>query len=307
MSQNFKTILITGSSGFLGSNLLAKLTLKPCEITILTRQKPAKLAKSFSFGQAILKFCSSFDEINSDFDLVINLAGEPIAQRWTNLAKEKIIESRISLTKKLVAKIKQQKTPPKLFLSASAIGFYGTSENLIFDENSTTNSPDYFSAQLCKDWEEAAMEANRSVDRLVLLRTGVVLDASGGFLKKMLLPFMLGLGGKIGSGKQFLSWIALQDWLRAVEFIIENKEIVGAVNFTSPNAVSNAEFSRLLAKSLHRPCFCKVPDFAMSLIYGQMAKELILEGQKVVPAKLIAAGFKFEFENLAEVFSKNFR
>lgn len=294
-TQNFpKKILITGGTGFIGQQLVKRFVNLGSEITILSRQNQSP-------KQAI-RFISNLDEIDFEFDAVINLAGEPIAQRWSATKKQQINASRMEITKKLAIKIQQAKLAPSVFLSGSAIGFYGNDSKIIFDENSAVNLPHLFSAELCNDWEQAA-KAVQSNTRLVLLRMGVVLGKNGGFLSKLLPPFRLGLGGKMGDGNQFLSWIHLSDAVRAIEFIIQNHDIVGAINLTSPKNITNRDFSKKLAKLLNRPCFCSVPAIAMKLIYGQMAEELILGGQQVQPTKLLGANFRFEFEDIEAALS----
>ena len=238
-----------------------------------------------------------------NFDIVINLSGETISQRWTKNAKQKIYASRIGVTKKLVEIINNSKTPPKLVISGSAIGCYGVSRDQIFAEDSQIKDQKLFSQNLCMDWEkEAAKIANKS--RLVIMRTGVVIGKNGGIIKKMLLPFKLGLGGKIGQGDQYLSWIFLDDLIAAIGHIINKENISGPINLTAPKVTTNQDFSKKLAKILNRPCFFDMPSFVAKIIFGQMASELLLCGQNVVPKKLLQSGYVFEVESVDEALKK---
>jgi uncharacterized protein len=283
-----KKYLITGGSGFIGSKLIEKLSGEKNQITVLTRNKNFK-------SSGLIKYIRDLDDQKFDYDIVINLQGEPISQRWSKAKKQEIVASRIGITEKIVAKINSSETPPSLFISGSAIGFYGTSADEIFVENSKPTSQNLFSQNLCKNWEAAAMRAKT---RVVLIRTSVVIGKNGGIMKKMLMPFKLGLGGKIGNGKQQLSWIHLDDAVNAILFLIENQKIEGAVNLSSPNFVTNLEFSKSLARALNRPCLFTIPALSMKLLYGEMADELLLNGQKTYPQILLEAGFKFEHKNL---------
>lgn len=280
--------LITGGSGFIGSKLVEQLTHAENKIVILSRKKNLK-------SNELVKYIQDLEQENFDYDIVINLQGEPISQRWSEKKKEEILASRIDITKKIVDKINNSKTPPKLFISGSAIGYYGTSDEIIFKENTKPTAQNLFSQILCANWEETAKQANT---RVVLLRTSVVIGKNSGIMKKMLLPFKLGLGGKIGNGKQYLSWIHIDDMIEAILFLIRNQEIKGAVNLSSPNFVTNLEFSKSLAHALNRPCLFTIPALTMKLVYGEMAEELLLNGQKTYPQILLESGFKFKYENL---------
>jgi uncharacterized protein (TIGR01777 family) len=290
-----KKYLITGGSGFIGKKLVEKLSEEGASVTVLTRQSRFK-------SSAFVKYIHNLDEHDFDYDVVINLQGESISQRWTKAKKEKIVSSRIEITKKIVEKINSSKSPPSLFISGSAIGYYGTSDTLVFLENSQKTSQSLFSQNLCSKWEESAMLAKT---RVVLLRTSVVIGKNGGILQKMLLPFSLGLGGKIGSGKQYLSWVQIDDAVRAIIFLIENKNMKGAVNISSPNFVTNFEFSKSLARALKRPCLFSIPTFVAKLLYGKMAEELLLNGQKVYPQALLEAGFSFQCKKLDEAIKRS--
>jgi uncharacterized protein (TIGR01777 family) len=234
-----------------------------------------------------------------DYDVVINLAGEPIAnKKWTDKQKHKIEHSRWSITEDIVTLINAGKNPPKLLISGSAIGLYGRQEDNIIDEN--FSSPhDEFSHRLCERWEFLAKKAQSDKTRVCILRTGVVITKRGGALQKMLLPFKLGLGGPMGDGSQYMSWIHLEDMLQGIAHLIANEDCQGVYNFTAPNPVTNTEFSRELAASLSRPCMFKVPEFVLRLMMGEMA-DLVLYGQRVVPTRLEESGYKFVYPRISQ-------
>ncbi len=297
LDKKNQKFLITGGTGFIGSKLVAEILKDGHKITILTRNK--KLLKQ----KSAINYIDNL-EIEMNFDIVINLCGEAISQRWTKNIKQKIYSSRIDVTKKLVQIINNSKTPPKLVISGSAIGYYGVSKDQIFDEDSKIKDRKLFSQNLCEDWESAASKiSNKS--RLAIVRTGVVIGKNGGIMKKMLLPFSLGLGGKIGSGNQYLSWIFLDDFIGAINHIINKENISGAINLTAPNVSTNQDFSRILAKILNRPCFFNMPSFVAKIIFGQMADELLLNGQNVAPKKLLQSGYKFRVEGVEEALKKS--
>lgn len=290
LNKRKQKFLITGGTGFIGSKLAAEILKDGHDVTILTRKKLADKA---------IKYIQDFDATNFNYDIVINLCGEPISQRWSAIRKEKIYNSRINITKKLADIILELKTPPSLVISGSAIGYYGTSNHLIFTEESAPNSQNLFSQKICLNWEKEANKiANKT--RLVLVRTGVVVGRNGGIMQKMLLPFKLGLGGKIGAGNQYLSWISLQDVIGAINHIINHDDLSGAVNLTAPSAATNLEFSKTLASTLNRPCFFNMPKFIAKILFGQMAQELLLNGQNVYPKKLLASGYIFKNKSLKE-------
>jgi len=285
-------ILITGGTGFIGTKLCEKLLELNQEITVLSRKAGAKKSDKISF-------ISDFDDKEFDYDIVINLCGEPISQNWSKGKKAEIYQSRVGFTQRLVWKILNAKNTPSLFISGSAVGYYGTANSTIFHETLPPTNQKLFSQDLCFDWEKAAKEAQEKV-RTILLRTGVVIGKNGGIVKKMALPFKLGLGGKISSGKQFLSWIHIDDAVEAIIHLIKSNNISGAVNLTSPINVSNEEFSRAFAKALHRPCLFTIPAISMKLLYGEMAQELLLSGQRVYPQVLLNSGFDFKYFSVEE-------
>ncbi|MBU3005533.1 TIGR01777 family oxidoreductase [Paraglaciecola arctica] len=290
-------ILITGGSGLIGSNLIP--ILRPCDIAVYTRN--VAMAEQI-LGHKI-NFLSSLSDLTNldEYDVVINLAGEPIAaKKWTAEQKSKIEHSRWSITEKIVSLINAGDNPPNLLISGSAIGFYGRQQDQIIDEN-FTSIHDEFSHQLCERWEHLAQKAQSDKTRVCILRTGVVITKRGGALQKMLLPFKLGLGGPIGDGTQYMSWIHLEDMLQGIAHLITNKSCEGVYNFTAPNPVTNQEFSRELASALSRPCLLRVPKFMLRMMMGEMA-DLVLYGQRVVPKRLQQSGYEFIYPNLSQAF-----
>jgi uncharacterized protein (TIGR01777 family) len=295
-------ILVTGGTGFIGAKLIECLIDAGQNTTILTRS-------IVSAKKILPQNANIIDDLNScneNFDIIINLAGEPISQRWSAAKKQEIYDSRFKTTEKIIEFIKRTSKKPELLISGSAIGYYGISEYIEFTENSSIETQqDNFSQKLCTDWEASAKQAEAFGVTTAFLRTGIVLASDGGAIKKMLPPFKLGLGGKISSGTQQMSWIHMNDQLRVIEFIINNK-ISGALNSTAPNPVSNEVFSRALAKALNKPCLLTVPALNLKLVFGQMSEELLLNGQKVLPQKLLNYGFKFQFTEINEAMNEIF-
>lgn len=229
-------------------------------------------------------------------DVVIHLAGENLFGRWTDKKKDKIFHSRVQGTRLMAQTLAGLESPPKLFISASAVGYYGDTGGQVVDESSPPG--DTFLAEVCKAWEGACQPAIDAGVRTVNPRLGVVLSTEGGALKMMLTPFKLGLGGRIGSGQQFMSWIALDDVVGALRFIIDDTDLDGPVNVTSPNPVSNEEFTDTLGQVLHRPTIFPLPKAVVKLGGGEMGEEMLLQGQRVVPTKLKESGFEFAFPKL---------
>ncbi len=290
--------LITGGTGLIGKGLIDSLGTTDNTITVLTRdieKASSLLNKEITFIDELL--LSNIENI----DIVINLAGEPIAEkRWSQEQKYKICESRWDITEKLAHLISIANKPPSLFISGSAIGMYGRQGNKILDEGFSQYHEE-FTHQVCTRWEQLALEASSTNTRVALLRTGVVLDKKSGALSKMLLPFKLGVGGKIGKGEQIMSWVHIQDMVAAILHIIDIKSLNGPINITSPNPVSNEVFSKSLATALNRPCIFNTPPVLLKLIFGEMA-DLLLFGQHVIPQKLITSGFRFKHADLASAF-----
>jgi uncharacterized protein (TIGR01777 family) len=295
-------IFITGATGLIGRHLIQTLLLTPSiQLFALTRNQQK--------AQAILpKQVTVFPSLNAcDFnnmDVVINLAGEPIAdKRWTTKQKHKICQSRWQLTQQLADKINNAETPPQCFISGSAIGFYGRQTETKVTE-SFEFSHQEFTYDVCQTWENIAL-STQAVTRVCILRTGIVLDKHQGALSKMLLPFKLGLGGPIGNGEQYMSWIHKQDMVNIITTLIHNQALSGIINATAPSPVTNQEFSKTLATILNRPCVCRVPKTVLQLLLGEMA-DLVLYGQNVVPEKLLNSGFKFQYPTLTSALENIF-
>jgi len=288
--------VITGGTGFLGSALADSLRRDGHDVVVLTRQPrgagdvawdPGR--PGFGIGDPGSGWASAIDGA----DAVINLAGVPIAgERWTDARKALILASRIEATNAVVAAVSIAQRPPKVLLSASAIGIYGPHKSEALTEESAVGSD--FLATVCVAWEAAASEAARTT-RVVLLRTGLVLDRDAGALPQIALPFKLFAGGRAGSGDQSWSWIHHEDWTRLVRWAIDTDGITGALNLTAPNPVTNREFTRALGRALHRPTLAPAPAFALRLMLGEMADALILAGQRVLPAKAESHGFAFRY------------
>jgi uncharacterized protein len=219
------------------------------------------------------------------------------SENWSDEKKKSIRESRVTGTRNLVAALAKTNNPPDVFLSASATGYYGSRGDEILTESSPAG--DGFLPEVCQSWEQEAESATDFGARVVTPRIGIVLSKEGGALEKMITPFKLGVGGRIGSGRQWMSWIALDDLLRAIEFSLEDKSVSGAFNATAPNPATNVDFTTALAGELHRPSIIPVPAFAIKLMFGEMGETLLLGGTRVIPEKLTKMGFKFNFEDLS--------
>jgi uncharacterized protein (TIGR01777 family) len=246
---------------------------------------------------------SSLEEWRPDrtFDAVINLAGEPIVDKaWTERRKQALRGSRIALTEALVRCIAAARQKPAVLLSGSAIGYYGDTGDEELEENAEAGSD--FAATLCRDWEAAAKVAEDYGVRVCLLRTGLVLSKNGGLLGRMLLPFRLGLGARLGDGKQWMSWVHIDDYVALVQRLLRDEQMRGPFNMTAPQPVTNAEFTRSLASMLHRPAFFIAPALLLRLAMGERAA-LLLEGQRVLPAKLMKSGCQFKFPHFASALS----
>ncbi|MFM8454617.1 MAG: TIGR01777 family oxidoreductase [Gammaproteobacteria bacterium] len=304
MSRNAKKILITGGTGFVGTHLCNRLIKEGYTLYILTRSQKLNSTEN---GSRKFYFNALNEIQNIDVDIVINLAGETIAQRWTENAKNRIYNSRIATTRDLVEFMASKQKLPTLFISGSAVGYYGMDDDKTFTEDSaleTINSK--FAQLLCKAWEDEASNAAQLGVRTVLLRIGPVLEKDGGMLAKLLPSFRLGLGSQIGNGQQWLSWIDRDDLIELIIFTIHQENINGPVNATSPNPINNKEFSLALAQALHRQCFLKTPEFILKLVFGEMAEEIMIKGQKVLPQKALSHGFLFSYPTIQSSLSKIF-
>ena len=289
-----RRVAITGASGLLGSALAAHLRQQGVSIQRI-RRGAAVVAPDIAWSSSSGILDPSALE---GVDAIVNLAGEPIAQRWNPKRKAAIQQSRLTTTTLLAAAIAQLRRPPRVLLSGSAVGFYGDRGDEELDENSGPGSD--FLAGVAVAWERAADAARQAGTRVALLRTGIVLTPAGGALKKMLVPFRFGLGGRIGSGAQWMSWIALDDWVRAAHFVLSGDTVRGPVNLVAPGPVSNAEFTTTLARVLGRPTLGIVPEAAVNLLFGEMGRATLLASQRVHPRRLIDAGFEFAHPTLEQ-------
>ncbi|HHE3650176.1 TIGR01777 family oxidoreductase [Pasteurella multocida] len=284
-------ILITGATGLIGSQLTSQLIKHSHGVTALVRD-PKAAKQKLPASVTLISSLAQYTTLNT-FDAVINLAGEPIFdQRWTAEQKQRLVESRVNLTAQLVQRINASRQPPHTFISGSATGYYGNKSEEIITENAPPT--DTFPSQLCQRWESEALCAKT---RVCLLRTGIVLSKTGGALAKMLPLYRLGLGGKLGSGKQYWAWIALDDMVKGILFLLENHQCQGAFNLVSPNPIRHAEFNSTLASILKRPAFATVPEWLLRFFLGERA-QLLLDSQKIVPEKLLAQGFVFDYPEL---------
>lgn len=289
-------ILITGGTGFLGQQLCRVLLHENHQLTILSRKPHVVFSRYQAKVRAISRLADLTREDN--FDIVINLAGEGIADRpWTNQRKRLLYNSRVTLTEELVDWMKRANTPPNVFISASAVGWYGNQREQIIDEDSPAR--DEYTYRLCQDWEDAALAARSLNVRVCIIRTGVVLGLQGGMLKRILPVFALNLGGRLGDGQQWLSWISLYDYLSAVLFLMTHPNLQGVFNLTAPQPVTNQEFTTTLAVQLDRKAILPVPRTLLTLLMGEMAT-LLVDGQRVLPSRLLKAGFRFRTPSLAE-------
>ncbi|MEC4750251.1 TIGR01777 family oxidoreductase [Methylomicrobium sp. Wu6] len=287
-------ILVTGGTGFIGKALVKTLIGRGHQVAVLSRTP--KSVEQQCGPEAIALGHLSLLAPEMPIDVIINLAGAPIFDvRWTEARKQLIRASRIGLTEQLNDCIERMADKPKLLISGSAIGYYGDQGDAELTEESPVR-PD-FSQQLCADWEAAATRASTFGVRVCLIRTGLVIAEGGGLLQRMLLPFRLGFGGRLGNGRQWMSWIHRQDWINIVLTMIADESMQGAYNATAPNPVTNQEFTCTLARHLHRPALFPAPAFALKLLLGEMS-ELVLGSQRVLPTRLLKHGFKFQYPDL---------
>ena len=287
-------ILISGSSGLIGT--AATTALKSDGHNVVHLVRPGKTTNPGDIQWDPMRATVDVAGLEG-IDVVIHLSGAGIADgRWTEERKQLLRSSRIDTTRVLVDSLSRLKQKPRLLIVASAIGYYGSRGDEILTESSATGTD--FLALVCRDWEaEASRAAERGI-RTVMLRFGVVLSGKGGALPKMLPPFKLGVGGRLGSGQQWMSWIAIEDVLGIIRHAIANEQVSGPVNLVAPNPVRNEEFTRLLAGMLHRPAIFSAPAFVLRLAMGEMADAVLLSSDRVKPEKMLAAGYKFRFEIL---------
>ncbi len=293
------SVTLTGATGLIGPQLVRRLQQGGAEVTVLSRD-PERAASSLGGVEAV-----QWDPLGGPApaaalagrDAVVHLAGEPVAQRWSSHTKQAIRDSRVLGTRNLVAGLRGCQTPPPVLLSGSAAGYYGPRNEEPLDEDAPPGSD--FLAAVCVEWEREAAAAAELGVRVCTLRTGVVLDASGGALAKMLTPFRLGVGGPVASGRQYISWIHTEDLLAIALSAIEDERWRGAINGTAPAPVENREFSKVLGRVLHRPAVVPVPGFALRAMYGEMA-QIVTSGARIVPAKALVLGYEFEHPELEE-------
>jgi len=293
-------VVIAGGSGFLGRALIGRLTRDGHQVVILSRGDGALIAKA---GVRVVSWTPNGEsgpwaaEID-DADAVVNLAGAGIAdRRWTKARKQLLHDSRIQSTQSLAAAVRAAQVRPRVFVQAGGVGIYGAHEHdRTFDESSAFGSD--FLATLCITWEEAASPLAALGCRVVVMRNGVVLSRRGGALARMLPAFRMFVGGRIASGSQFMSWIHLDDWIGMTMWAVENQAVSGPINATAPNPVTNAEFSRALGRALHRPSWAPVPGFVLRLIFGELATDCLILGQRVLPRRTLELGYRFRFDRI---------
>jgi uncharacterized protein len=288
-------ITISGASGLIGRRLLKTLGAEGHALHVLSRHAGTNLPAGVKLSAWDPNKGEPSAESLRDADAVIHLAGEPVAQRWSEEVKRRIRDSRVTGTRNLVDALKKLPRPPSVLVCASAIGYYGSRGDEILPESAGPGTG--YLPEVCVAWESEARAAEALGTRVVSVRTGIVLDPRGGALTRMLPPFRLGLGGKLGSGKQWMSWIHLQDLASLFQLALE-KPLGGAINGVAPNPVDNAEFTRTLGAALHRPAVFPVPGFGLRLLFGEMA-EVLLSSQRVAPKAAESAGFQFRFPQLA--------
>jgi len=308
-------VVIAGGSGFLGRPLAAALTADGHDVVTLTRVAPAArganrnaMAAADGSAKASAERSAAWTPDGrtgpwaSEIDAagaVVNLAGESIAgSRWTAAHKRRILDSRVQATRSLVAAIRGAATPPRVFVSGSAVGYYGPLDDEIATEDTRPGSD--FLAGVCVQWEAEAARAASDRTRVVGIRTGLVLERDGGALPEMLPPFRVGAGGPVGSGRQYSPWIHRADWIAVGQCALQSPEASGAFNATAPNPVTNRDFARALGRAVHRPAFMPAPAFALRIMLGEMADALLLSGQRAVPARAERLGFRFRYPRIDE-------
>jgi uncharacterized protein (TIGR01777 family) len=272
-------IVVSGGTGFLGRPLAAALAADGHDVVVLPRDQQSWRARV------------------DGADAVVNLAGEPIAgARWSDEHKRRILDSRVTVTRALADAVHAAASPPAVLVSGSAVGYYGPLGDEVATEATPAGSD--FLARVCVQWEAEAQKAASAATRVACIRTGLVLARDGGALPEMLPPFTFGVGGKVGSGRQYWPWIHREDWIDLVRWTIQTPAAAGPINATAPNPVTNAAFAHALGHALHRPALLPAPAFALRLLLGEMADALLLAGQRAVPSKATQLGFHFRYENL---------
>jgi uncharacterized protein (TIGR01777 family) len=287
-------VLISGASGLVGRELTAFLERRGDSVLKLVRSRDRTDKNNVYWDPEVgLLDGAGFEGV----DAVVHLAGENIAEgKWTDEKKARIRDSRVKGTTLLSNRISSLKVKPRVLVSASAIGIYGNRGSEVLTENSSPG--DDFLSGVCRDWESSTNAAKEAGIRVVNARIGIVLSKAGGALGKLLVPFKMGVGGKVGDGKQYMSWIAIADLISAIAFAIESDFLNGPVNLVAPNSVTNEAFTNTLGEVLSRPTILPAPAFAMRMLFGEMADALLLSSARVVPEKLISSGYKFQYPEL---------
>jgi uncharacterized protein len=300
-----RKIVLSGASGMLGTELLGTLRGRGTPVLRLVRTEVRGEATAESAQEELVRWnpaatpAMKNPEALEGCGAAVHLSGASVAgRRWTAAYKQEMVSSRVNSTRALATMLAGLRRPPKTMVVASAVGIYGDRGDALVDESSAPGTG--FLADVCRQWEDAARPAKEAGIRVVHARFGVVLGRGPGALAKMLPVFRLGLGGRLGSGRQWMCWVSVDDVVGAILFALETESLAGAVNVVSPNPVTNAEFTRVLGRLLHRPAALPVPAFALRLAFGQMADEALLASTLVAPAKLIAAGFRFAHPGLEE-------
>ncbi|MAD58340.1 MAG: TIGR01777 family protein [Porticoccus sp.] len=298
-----KTILVTGATGFIGQKFCISAKRKGYEVIALSRNKTYAKTRLDQ-----IRIISSLFELQSDIkiDYVLNLAGQPLVSgRWSNTLKASFISSRVDTTDSLFEYFRKKNYYPEVFISGSAVGYYGPHGDEYIDETSICKES--FTHKLCSLWENSALKFEVLGSRVCCLRIGIVLGKGEGALKSMVTPFKLGLGGKLGNGKQWFPWIHIKDQVDIIFHCIECKEISGALNSCSPNPITNGEFTTVLGKILSRPTYLSMPSFLAKVIFGEMAKELLLKGQRAVPVKALDSGYCFTYNTIQQAIGEIFK
>ena len=290
-------IILAGGSGLIGRELTAALLADNQHVWVLSRNpRAASVPSGAELVTWDARTSAGWGHLVEEADAIFNLAGENLGgHRWTPAHKEKVLSSRANAGKAVMLALTEAKHRPGLLVQASAIGYYGASDERLLDEHSPAGKD--WQARVCQGWEFSTLEAERLGVRRVVVRTGLVLTKIGGVLPKLLLPFRLFGGGPLGSGRQYYSWITMQDEIRALLFLLKNENTAGVYNLTAPNPIPQAGFGHAIAQVLHRPYWFPAPAFAMRLALGEMST-LVLDGQRVIPARLSEAGFNFSDEQL---------
>jgi uncharacterized protein (TIGR01777 family) len=287
-------ITVTGASGLIGRRLLKNFRSAGHGLLVLSRHAGTNLPPGVGLAAWDPTQGPAPEDGLRNADVVVHLAGEPVAQRWNDAVKRRIRESRVTGTRNLVRGMAALRNRPKALICASAVGYYGSRGDELLRESSAPSAG--FLPEVCVAWEQEAQAAEALGIRVVRIRIGIVLDGRGGALQRMLAPFRMGVGGKLGDGKQWMSWIHLEDLASLFQYAVENP-VSGAFNGVAPNPVSNADFTRELAKAVHRPAIFPVPVFGLKLLFGEMS-DVMLASQRVVPAAAQSAGFQFRYPEL---------